>query len=112
MKVGEDAWAVVIEQVAKAIDPEAWNAIEDGRDKITGNMWGMRRQFAKQKADRAINVYLDHKLKKFTTTNATPEVLTSWLKEAASGGVSAGGMRRLCFEAATMLEKMTWRTPA
>jgi hypothetical protein len=33
------------------------------------------------------------------------EVLIAWLKEAAEGGVSPDGMRRLCLEAARALEE-------
>lgn len=43
----------------------------------------------------------------FETTNPKPEILIAWLKEAAKGGVQAKGMRRLCFEASLMLEKLT-----
>ena len=35
------------------------------------------------------------------------EVLIAWLKEAGNGGVSPKGMRRLCLEAARMLEQET-----
>lgn len=39
-----------IEAAARIIDPEAWKAIEDGRDALPGALWGIRRDGAKRTA--------------------------------------------------------------
>lgn len=44
--------------VARMIDPEAWLAIDDGRDQVSGSLWGMRRAWALAKAAE-IMAYLE-----------------------------------------------------
>lgn len=45
----------LVERVAKAIDPEAWDALVDGRDR-PGTFWNTRRGIARDKASAAIAV--------------------------------------------------------
>lgn len=42
------------ETVARIIDPEAWQAIEDGRDAHPDSLWGIRRALALTKADQVL----------------------------------------------------------
>lgn len=44
----------IVEAVARIIDPEAWQATEDGRDAIPDSLWGVRREIACQRARQAI----------------------------------------------------------
>lgn len=43
-----------IVKIAKIIDPEAWKALEDGRNDIPGNLWEIRRTSAQSKAVQII----------------------------------------------------------
>lgn len=49
--------------------------------------------------------------KKFESVNPERTVLIAWLREAADGGVTPAAMRRLCFEAATMLDLVNAQPP-
>ena len=39
-----------IKAIALIVDGEAWKAIEDGRDALSGSLWGFRRDIAMEKA--------------------------------------------------------------
>jgi hypothetical protein len=42
--------ATDLDRVARAIDPEAWEAISDGRDARPDSLWDVRREIAYTKA--------------------------------------------------------------
>jgi len=44
-----------IEAMALVIDPDAWAAIEDGRD-VPGAFWPIRRDIARQRAEAAYSI--------------------------------------------------------
>lgn len=46
----------MVERVARAVDPQAWLAIEDGRDALPDNLWSIRRVFATERARAVIEV--------------------------------------------------------
>ena len=60
----------LVEAVAAAIDPEAWEVLNDGRDKLPDSLWFIRRNFARDRAVLAIRIVYSY-LKDHENDNPT-----------------------------------------